>query len=84
MWKGKQPLTAKTIHIAADTKNMDDMVYLYISVKEVNRQLVAVFNFLVTVGGAFVFGFKATEYASGSNTFALVNYAFLSILLFNI
>jgi hypothetical protein len=32
-------------------------------VQVVNRQLVSVFNFLVTVGGAFAFGYKATEYS---------------------
>ncbi|XP_064646545.1 transmembrane protein 199-like [Lineus longissimus] len=31
--------------------------------KAVNRQLVSVFNFLITVAGAFAFGYKATEYS---------------------
>ncbi|XP_046569754.1 LOW QUALITY PROTEIN: transmembrane protein 199-like [Haliotis rubra] len=38
-------------------------------VKALNRHLVAVFNFLVTVGGAFAFGYKASEYALGPNFF---------------
>ncbi|XP_041349219.1 transmembrane protein 199-like [Gigantopelta aegis] len=58
------------------TKNVDRMAQdtplnFQKDIKEVNRQLVSVFNFLVTVGGAFVFGYKATEYATGPNAFAL-------------
>ncbi|XP_053375040.1 transmembrane protein 199-like [Mercenaria mercenaria] len=58
-------------------KNIDRSKTDYYSagrdVKEMNRQLVSVFNFIVTVGGAFAFGYKATQYTfSGySNVFAL-------------
>lgn len=47
----------------------------YFTVKEMNRQLVSVFNFIVTVGGAFAFGYKATQYTFGgySNVFAMVS-----------
>ncbi|XP_074641507.1 vacuolar ATPase assembly protein VMA12-like [Tubulanus polymorphus] len=31
--------------------------------KNMNSQLIAVFNFLLTIGGAFAFGYKATEYS---------------------
>ncbi|PVD31462.1 hypothetical protein C0Q70_06874 [Pomacea canaliculata] len=40
-------------------------------VKSMNRQLIAVFNFLVTVGGAFAFGYKGVEVAFGSKMFPL-------------
>ena len=42
--------------------------------KELNRQIISVVNFVITVGGAFAFGYKGTEYAfSGPNVFAFVS-----------
>ena len=41
--------------------------------KNLNRQIIAVFNFLVTVGGAFAFGYKGVEVAVGGNMFAVVS-----------
>ncbi|XP_076452763.1 vacuolar ATPase assembly protein VMA12-like [Babylonia areolata] len=38
-------------------------------VKSLNRQLIAVINFLVTVGGAFAFGYKGVEVALGAKIF---------------
>lgn len=38
--------------------------------KEMNRQMVSVFNFIVTVGGAFAFGYKGVEYSFHGDTFA--------------
>ena len=40
-----------------------------------NTHMIAVFNFIVTVGGAFMFAYKATEYTLGSspNVFAIVS-----------
>lgn len=58
-------------------KNVDRSQHDYFTagkdVKEMNRQLVSVFNFLITVGGAFAFGYKATEYTftGYSNVFGL-------------
>jgi len=43
-----------------------------VSVKEMNRQMVSVFNFVVTVGGAFAFGYKAIDYSIPGDTFGLV------------
>lgn len=42
--------------------------------KQLNNQMIGVFNFVLTVGGAFVFGYKATQYAfadSVQDTFPL-------------
>ena len=39
-----------------------------------NSQMIAVFNFIVTVGGSFAFAFKATEYAMEKPDYALVCY----------
>ncbi|ESO87923.1 hypothetical protein LOTGIDRAFT_98317, partial [Lottia gigantea] len=36
-------------------------------IKALNRHLIAVFNFIVTVGGAFAFGYKSVEYSVGSS-----------------
>lgn len=38
-------------------------VYIYIVVKAMNRHIWSMVNFVVTVGGAFAFGYKGTEYA---------------------
>ena len=42
-------------------------------VKEMNRHLVSVFNFVVTVLGAFVFAYKATEYSMEVPAFEVVS-----------
>jgi len=50
--------------------------FIFLSVKQLNNQLIGVVNFLVTVGGAFAFGYKATEYAFGGyggDTFPMVS-----------
>ncbi|XP_076106263.1 vacuolar ATPase assembly protein VMA12-like [Mytilus galloprovincialis] len=42
--------------------------------KTLNNQMIGVFNFVLTVGGAFVFGYMATKYAfadSGQDSFPL-------------
>lgn len=49
--------------------------FYFFSVKQLNNQLIGVGNFVVTVLGAFAFGYKGTEYAfagSGNDTFPLV------------
>ena len=52
--------------------------YLYFSVKELNRHIISVVNFVITVGAAFAFGYKATDYAVwGPNKFAFVSILFL-------
>ena len=51
-------------------------------VKELNKQIISVVNFVITVGAAFAFGYKATEYAvSGPNRFAFVSTLMILILL---
>lgn len=64
------------------------MLLLCIAVKEMDRQLVSVFNFIITVGGAFAFGYKATEYsfAGFPNVFAYVRItvAILTVLICDI
>ncbi|KAK3596313.1 hypothetical protein CHS0354_014799 [Potamilus streckersoni] len=51
----------------------NDFVAVGNDYKELNRQLITIINFVVTVGGSFAFGYKATEYAFGSlgDTFLL-------------
>ena len=41
-------------------------------VKQLNRHLVAVFNFLLTVVGSFVFAYKAVEYTMEKPSFEMV------------
>ncbi|KAL8564403.1 hypothetical protein ACOMHN_057425 [Nucella lapillus] len=57
------------------TKNVDPAVKQEVrfqeDVKSLNRQIIAVVNFLVTVGGAFAFGFKGVEVAFGTKMFTL-------------
>ena len=43
-----------------------------IAVHVLNTQLISVFNFILTVGGSFVFAYKATEYALDTPNYALV------------
>ena len=40
--------------------------------KSLNRQIVAMVNFVVTVGAAFAFGYKGVEVATGSKMFPVV------------
>ncbi|KAL4224025.1 hypothetical protein ACF0H5_017482 [Mactra antiquata] len=52
----------------AMVKNVDRSQKDYYSgpgqdVKEMNRQLISVLNFVITVGAAFAFGYKGTEYS---------------------
>ena len=55
---------------------------MYFSVKEMNRQMINVVNFVITVGGAFAFGYKATEYTvSGPNGFVFVSINCLFFLI---
>jgi len=42
------------------------------AVHVLNTQLISVFNFIVTVGGSFVFAYKATEYSLETPNYALV------------
>ncbi|KAL3856460.1 hypothetical protein ACJMK2_011216 [Sinanodonta woodiana] len=51
----------------------DDFVAVGKDYKDLNRQLITILNFVVTVGGSFAFGYKATEYAFGDmgDTFLL-------------
>ena len=54
-----------------------------VSVKAINNQLLAVFNFLVTVIGSFVFTYKAVEYTMEVPNFTSVRYAhcmFVSVI----
>lgn len=57
-------------------------IFAVFVVKSMNRQLIAVFNFLVTVGGAFAFGYKGVEVAFGSKMFPLVICQSLNLMFF--
>ena len=46
---------------------------LYFTVKQMNNQLLTVINFLLTVIGAFVFGYKAMEYAMETPSLPMVS-----------
>lgn len=46
-------------------------MYVFV-VRLLNSQLIAVFNFVVTVGGSFAFAYKATEYAMETPNYAMV------------
>ena len=45
---------------------------LIFSVRSVNQKLIAMFNFVLTVIGSFVFAYKATEYSLQKPSFELV------------
>ena len=57
------------LYVCECTKLVNATVFTFIglfsciSVKEVNNQLIAVFNFFLTVIGSFVFAYKAVEYS---------------------
>lgn len=54
----------------------DSIVFVYdflFAVKIVNRQLITVFNFILTVVGSFAFAYKAAEYAMETPNFAVVS-----------
>ncbi|XP_060067373.1 transmembrane protein 199-like [Ylistrum balloti] len=57
-----------------DKSQKDDMDKMNIGseVKAMNSQMWSVVNFVVTVGGAFAFGYKATEIALGGSKHAMM------------
>jgi len=43
----------------------NSLLLIYFSVREVNRQLIQVFQFVLSTGSAFVFGFWGVDWAAG-------------------
>ena len=61
------------ITVVADEEFYGHVCRFHAAVKSLNRQLVTVFNFLVTVAGAFAFGYKAAELSIGKKMFPVVS-----------
>ena len=54
-----------TRNVDSHSKANEMAVNVSEDVKSLNRHLVSVFNFLITVIGSFVFAYKAVEYSMG-------------------
>ncbi|OWF55122.1 transmembrane protein 199-like [Mizuhopecten yessoensis] len=61
-----------TRNVDKSQKNSVDKMNIGAEVKAMNSQIWSVVNFAVTVGGAFAFGYKATEIALGGSKHAMV------------
>ncbi|WAR03799.1 TM199-like protein [Mya arenaria] len=61
----------RMVHNVDKTSQQQDYFSVGKDLREMNRQMVSVFNFVITVGGAFAFGYKAIEYSFNGDTFMM-------------
>ncbi|XP_033747376.1 transmembrane protein 199-like [Pecten maximus] len=61
-----------TRNVDKSQKDCMDKMNIGAEVKAMNSQMWSVVNFVVTVGGAFAFGYKATEIALGGSKHAMI------------
>ena len=61
-----------TRNVDSHSKANEMAVNVSEDVKSLNRHLVSVFNFLITVIGSFVFAYKAVEYSMDVPSFPMV------------